>query len=371
MRKILITIFLISAIALMGVIFTTQNFTEVADKLTENRKTKEKIEKTEVEINKKEIETEEDESEPEVPQETKEEDKKKRRVSYQWHYNNQEYELNAVLHESTYNYYGSQPKEYTYTGTRPANWKEEYYNMFLQTAEGDNTFSELASKLEEVGEMSNLTNDKTVELTVSFVQSIPYDEEKSLSENFRASYPYEVLYEKKGVCSGKSFLGALLVKELGYGVALFSFEDANHMVIGIKCPEQYDSYNSGYCYTELTTPGWKIGIEDFQDIENITSSNQVPSLTSQPTIHKIADGKTYYGIAETIQEKQRIKTLNREIDELEIKIKELEEDLNHYEETEDYESYNELVPVYNDLIELYQEKVTTYNNLISQFSPGN
>ncbi|MEF8847487.1 MAG: hypothetical protein V5A57_03615, partial [Candidatus Paceibacterota bacterium] len=272
MKKLLTTIFLIFVITLMGVTFTTtQDFSGIVNKLFEYKRVKEQIKQTEVKINEEEVQTEEEkpEQEPQPKQEVKE-DTNKKQVNYQWRYNKQKYELSATLHESTYNYYGNQPKEYTYTGTKPKNWKEEYYNAFLQTAESDNTFSELTSKLKELGEQSDLSEDQVVELTVSFVQSIPYDEKKSLEETFKASYPYEVLYEKKGVCSGKSFLGALLVKELGYGVALFSFEEANHMVIGIKCPEQYDSYNSGYCYTELTTSGWKIGIEDFQDIENIS-----------------------------------------------------------------------------------------------------
>lgn len=370
MRKSLATIFLILAITLTGVIFlNTQELSETINDLIKNKQV-EQIEQSEFEVNKEEIEEQnEPKREPESEQTTKEITDGKQ-INFQWSYNNRQYELTAVLHESTYNYYNNQPKEYTYTGSRPENWKKEYYNMFLQTAEGDNTFAELSSKLKEIGEQVNLNQNQVVELAVSFVQSIPYDKEKSLEEAFEASYPYEVLYEKKGVCSGKSFLGALLVKELGYGVALFSFEEANHMVIGIKCPEQYDSYNTGYCYTELTTPGWKIGIEDYQDIENITSTSRVPSLDKKPEVYEVADGKTYRGITAIMKDKERIKELNKEINDLEQRIDNLKEDLEYYQKIKDYESYNELVSTYNDLVALNKKKVEKYNNLIDKFSPG-
>ncbi|MFW6282765.1 MAG: hypothetical protein ACOC1P_01810, partial [Minisyncoccales bacterium] len=243
------------------------------------------------------------------------------------------------------------------------------YNMFLNTKEEDDTFSKLTSKLTNLGKNYNLNDDQIVELTVSFIQAIPYDTKGSEREKPLARYPYEVLYEKKGLCSGKSFLGALLIKELGYGVALFSFEKENHIVIGIKCPKSYSSYNSGYCYTELTTPGWKIGIEDFDDIENITSTKRTPKIEEPPQIYKISDGKIYEGIYETIEQKEKIKELKEETDQLKVKIDSLKEDLEYYKKIEDYSSYNDLVATYNDLIEEHSKKIDEYNKLIKEFSP--
>src|SRR6056297_2025929 len=294
---------------------------------------------------------------------------KPKEVTYKWNYNNESFNLNTTLYESLYNHYNSLSKKYTCKRTCPKGWEEDYYNIFLKIKEEDNTFSELVLKIEGIGKLYNISNDQVLELAVSFVQAIPYDTEGAEGEISLARYPYEVLYEKKGVCSGKSFLGALLVKELEYGVALFSFEEANHMVIGIKCPEQYDSYDSGYCYTELTTSGWKIGIEDFQDIENITSTNKVPSSKNKPEVYKIAAGKTYRGVVETMKEKQRIQELSREEKELKKRIDNLKEDLDYYERIGDYDSYNELVVTYNDLVALHKKKVNAYNSLIEEFSP--
>ncbi len=286
-----------------------------------------------------------------------------KQATFQWEHDNKRYELTMTLYKSIDDYYGEQPKKYSYTGTQPQDWEQQYYEMFINVPKEDNTFSKLASELEAMGERNNLSDDEIVDLTVAFIQSIPYDEAKSVNDSFLARYPYEVLYDKKGVCSEKSFLGALLIKEMDYGVSLFSFEEAKHMVMGVKCPEQYDSYDSGYCFTELTTPGWKVGVEDFQDIEAITSTSKTPSLREVPQIYEVADGKTYHGVIETMEEKERIKTLKTEIERLDTRINNLKEDLEYYERVEDYESYNNLVPVYNDLVAQHKEKVEAYNNL--------
>jgi len=294
---------------------------------------------------------------------------KPKEVTYKWNYNNESFNLNTTLYESLYNHYNSLSKKYTCKGTCPKGWEEDYYNIFLKIKEEDNTFSELVLKIEGIGKLYNISNDQVLELAVSFVQAIPYDTEGAEGEISLARYPYEVLYEKKGLCSGKSFLGALLVKELGYGVALFSFDKANHMVIGIKCPKSYSSYNSGYCYTELTTPGWKIGIENFDDIDNITSTERTPSVEEEPQIYEISDGKIYEGIYSTIEKKEEMKTLKKEIDKLNYRIEIIKEDLEYYKKIKDYRSYNKLVSTYNNLITEQREKIESYNQLIEEFSP--
>jgi len=345
------------AFLILGGLFLFQTFND--HEYEENINYSEGEEKSEKESNKEENK-EEDSFKLEEPKEFK----------FNWNYNKENYSLDLVLYNSLYNYYSGLPKEHTCIGTCPEGWEEDYYNMFLNIKKEDNTFSKLASDLEKIEKENNLTDDQTLELTISFVQAIPYDEEGAEGEIPLARYPYQVLYEKKGLCSGKSFLGALLVKELDYGVALFSFDKANHMVIGIKCPKEVSSYNSGYCYTELTTPGWKIGIEDFDDIENINSTSRTPSINEEPKIYVIKDGKTYNGIYKTIEEKERIKNLKKEIDQLNYEIRNLKEDLDYYKRIGDYDSYNSLVDEYNNLVSEHSTKIKTYNKLIKEFSPG-
>ena len=90
--------------------------------------------------------------------------------------------------------------------------------------------------------------DEQARIAISLVQHIPY----AYYENNR--YPYVVLYDNKGVCGEKSRLLAYLLRELGYGVALFSYEEENHMAVGIKCLDKYDYKDTRYCFIESTVP---------------------------------------------------------------------------------------------------------------------
>lgn len=116
-----------------------------------------------------------------------------------------------------------------------------------------------------VKEIKNSEADSVdqVRIATSLVQNIPYGEDTNVftfklgtvETNFNFSrYPYEVLYDNEGVCEGKSELLALILKELGYGVALFYYPEEKHEAVGIKCPVQYSLKNTGYCFIETTAP---------------------------------------------------------------------------------------------------------------------
>lgn len=96
-------------------------------------------------------------------------------------------------------------------------------------------------------------------IAVSIVQNIPYEVSNKSSfaggSKFNYSrYPYEVLYENKGICSEKSQLLVLLLRELGYGSSIFFFPEENHEAVGIKCPAKKSFYGSGYCFVETGGP---------------------------------------------------------------------------------------------------------------------
>ena len=105
-------------------------------------------------------------------------------------------------------------------------------------------------------------------IAINLVQHIKYDS-NSLSEiQFNTSkagqlyigrYPYTILFQEwGGICGEKSFLLALLLKQLGYNVALIEFDfgnnQAGHMAVGIKAPAQYTYENTGYALIESTAP---------------------------------------------------------------------------------------------------------------------
>ena len=91
------------------------------------------------------------------------------------------------------------------------------------------------------------------------VQNIDYGEPEDYIE-FEdkkvslSNFPYQTLYSNKGSCEGKSELLVLLLREIGYGTALFYYPVENHEAVGIKCPKENSLLNSGYCFVESTSP---------------------------------------------------------------------------------------------------------------------
>ena len=138
--------------------------------------------------------------------------------------------------------------------------------------------------------------DEQARIAISLVQKIPYDWEGFRANDLHNRYPYEVLYDKKGVCGEKARLLAYILRELGFGVVLFKYETENHMAVGIKCPLQYSYKNSGFCFIETSAPSI------------ITDSEgdyvRVGKLSSIPTIINISDGKSFDSVSEEYNDAQ-------------------------------------------------------------------
>jgi hypothetical protein len=106
---------------------------------------------------------------------------------------------------------------------------------------------------------TTLDREDQMRIAVSLVQNIPFGfSDKNITIlgkmiNY-SRYPYEVLYENKGVCGEKSELLAFLLKEMGYGVSLFYHAQENHESLGISCPVKHSLGGSGYCFVETTGP---------------------------------------------------------------------------------------------------------------------
>ena len=317
-------------------------------------------------------------------------------VTFNWKYKSLRYTLTETLYKTAYNYYHDlTPKECYCSRDNCVNnlqAKQECYRGFLKEADGDNTISQLALKIQSLGERSNLNDDEIVELTVAFVQSIPYDEERGKkmlsspdinstnSHDLRPlKYPYETLFENKGICSDKSILAAALIKQLGYGVSLLGYPTEKHMALGIKCLKDYSSYNSGYCYTEVTNLGYRIGVMpsrtnlSFSDmtIQPYGGQHEIQDQGAElgtPEIYEISDGKSYTKITDTVRMEQERQSLLKTINEEKNQLEYYKTQLDFYQETDDYEDYNMLVPQYNALVRSYNNTVNKYNNLLKNLS---
>ena len=320
---------------------------------------------------------------------------------FNWEYRGVKYTLEQTLYQSVYAYYKSQPKSFSYVGELKADWEDEYYGMFLRLNENDKSISTLAADLQVLGKDKNLSDDQIVDLVLAFVQSIPYDDAKA--KNILAKtggetmlYPYETLFEQAGVCSDKSLLATVLLREMGYGTAIFAYEADNHMAIGIECPNDYSTYGSGYCYSETTSTGNKIGIipsfdsvsnkavdtSSLETLDSVQSQNAKLGQLGQVTIYQKTSGKLYSGIIQTQKIAKEIDGLKNEIEKLlpviqsqkksiksqEKKLEDMRGDIEDYEKDGNIEKYNSTVKKYNDLLEEYKKDVKKYNNDVGLYN---
>jgi len=130
------------------------------------------------------------------------------------------------------------------------------------------------------GDLRYSNIDSTFAL-ISLVQRIPYDHTAVNYDIAINKYPYNVLYNKIGICAEKSYLMALLLSKLGYGTGIFLF--TTHATAGIKCLPPYDYKNSGYCLIESTQLSF---VGEYQD------SND-PIYSGYEGFIKTSDGKEY------------------------------------------------------------------------------
>ncbi len=153
--------------------------------------------------------------------------------------------------------------------------------------------------------------DDQVRIAISLVQNIPYDnnEVEGLDNGsiLTERTPYEVLYDNGGICEDKSFLLAYLLRGLGYGVTLFSFPVADHMVVGVKTPTMYAYDNTSYAFVETTTP---LIITDGNELYG--SSYQ--KLTEVPSMYVISDGNSFSPSYE-LHDAREFNQLNLEVEQ--------------------------------------------------------
>ncbi|PKG31137.1 hypothetical protein [Methanoregula sp.] len=122
-------------------------------------------------------------------------------------------------------------------------------------------------------------------------------------EKFIGRYTYTILYENwGGICGEKSFLLALLLKELGYGVALLQFDNERHMALGIRAPAAYAFRDTGYALIESTSPV-------IPTYDNYLMTGGI-RLTSDPKVIVVSEGRAF----ETIDREYSDATLLRAID---------------------------------------------------------
>lgn len=186
----------------------------------------------------------------------------------------------------------------------PASFDDEhdYWLQFVDDGIQDRYLKQLAENIRA----SETVPEDRARAAISMVQKIPYVD---YPFDTPAKYPYHVLYHQNGDCDEKSLLLAYLLRELGYGVAVFHFREEQHMAVGIRAPARYCYGETGYAFIETTRPT----IPTYAEGEYGGAGR----LTSDPKVIVIADGDSFEGIWREhtdAAEWNRIQGMGRELD---------------------------------------------------------
>ncbi|MEK7447225.1 MAG: transglutaminase-like domain-containing protein [Patescibacteria group bacterium] len=246
-------------------------------------------------------------------------------------YHGQKVAISENLYQSVDDYYSSEPKK------RLMN-----HQSYVSEDKKDATIKNLTKKIEDKGAELGLSEDQTVDLATCFVQNIPYDSEKAkivlsaspadkvarmTNKEYADRFPYETLYDNKGICTDKSYLESAILKEMGYGTALLIFDKEKHMAVGVKAPQGYTTFNTGYGYIETTNTGFKVGQlpqidkggggakkAELDKVSTDQTGDVIPEFPesdfSPPSeVIKVADGQEYERIIEISKEINRLKEI--------------------------------------------------------------
>jgi len=161
-------------------------------------------------------------------------------------------EINYTVYKGLMDYLHELPRTIFYlNGESPL--RQDFKIKKIYEAEQRELILPLIIKIQEI------TSDKEdqVRIAISLVQKIEFGFSDKLEFEFGQKipyqrYPYEVLYEQKGICGEKSELLTLLLKELGYETTILYYQKENHEAVGIACPVENSLNNSGYCFIETT-----------------------------------------------------------------------------------------------------------------------
>lgn len=190
----------------------------------------------------------------------------------------------------------------TYLDTRTSGIYIGMENESFQTMLDDPVQAEYLGDLVDYLRSTSTDTDVQAKNAVRFVQNIPYDFNESRDLTKDLKYPYETVYDDRGVCGDKSVLLAYLLRELGYDVVIFIFEAESHGAVGIKCQSPYEYRGTGYCFVETTVPSI------ITDAEGEYAGGS--ELVSMPDVYHISGGREIVAISDEYNDLKEFNRLN-------------------------------------------------------------
>jgi hypothetical protein len=248
-------------------------------------------------------------------------------------------------------------------------WVTDSYQSMVNDPAQEDLYRSLFGEFNKIKNSNGLSDDESLELITTFVQSLRYE---TLSDN-PAKFPVETVVDGSGDCDDKSLLLAGLLSREGYRVGLMSFGPEAHMAVGVASDE-FLYKNTNYTFIETTNISF-VGVPDDTLRGGLT-------LQSNPIIIPIGNGtKIYTSGKETrsinsafIQSEQRARELEPQIRNLEAELKtrqekiaQLEAQMQSMRGAGNLQNYNAQVSVHNGLVSDYNTRLNTYRGLFANY----
>lgn len=223
----------------------------------------------------------------------------------------EENEIDFVIYGEMVDYISNLPKSIYYQEDEKPS-RGDFKLMSINEEEQRELLLPLVTKIQNIAE----NKEDQVRIAISIVQNIPYGESEKVitlvsNQVNYSRYPYEVLYDMQGACEGRSELLAFLLREIGYGVALFYYPLESHEAVGIKCPVEYSLNNTGYCFVETTGASiitdnqrYYIGWGKLSSVPEIILTLDGISLSNN--LYEYKDARCLIEISKVIDEKGKI-----------------------------------------------------------------
>ena len=316
-------------------------------------------------------------------------------------YHGKNLSVNETMYSSLDDYYRTDP-------AKKSAYLHNEEKKFVYSYDKDTTIKDLATKIAALGAENKLNSDQILDLSACFIQNIPYDDAKAariLGPDFAKQpislviprYPYEILYDKTGICTDKTFLGAAIMEQLGYQSAIMTFDAQKHMSLGVAVPAGYGSFGTNYAIMELTGSGFLVGdipelnasaglaINNFQTLPqgdaNTTSIAQL-KLADPSEVIDVSTGVTYNRIVERAATKAKLVELRPQLEELQNNYKKAAETLTtaesalaaaeaNYKSQPTNATYAAYSKAYNSYLADYddaQSKINQYNNMVNLYN---
>ena len=182
--------------------------------------------------------------------------------TYDWKFNNIDYQIRYNFDPTTYSFYKSQPHLIS-----------EYEDYLSFVTIDELAIIEIGIELREMSKEKGFDNLTEVNFVMSFTQSLKYSEDNVTSGvGEYPRYPIETLIDQTGDCEDTSALLISLLESLGYETAMILIPEAwdgyGHAAVGVSIEgasgvnyilNEKQNNEVSYYYAETTAPGWKLG----------------------------------------------------------------------------------------------------------------